>query len=102
MMSERRHLILVTRPPADDEHHVARLRCRSAKADGMAKWRGPIHYNDPDISTVLSLAKERDRQRGKYQYPMITDGLSDGFGGTLITDPPASSPAIQAPLAASH
>jgi hypothetical protein len=27
---------------------------------------------------------------------------SDGAGGTLITDPPASSSAIQMPLAAQH
>jgi hypothetical protein len=73
MMSERRHLILVAPPPTDG---VVRLRRRSAKTDGIAKWRGSIHHSDPNISTVLSLARERDRQKDKYQYPVITVGLA--------------------------
>ena len=84
MMSERRHLILVKPPPADDEHRVARLRRRSAKTDGMAKWRGLIHYSHPNISTVLSLAKERDGRKDKYRYPVITDGLALVFTVALM------------------
>jgi hypothetical protein len=37
------------------------------------------------------------------QYTAANFGAtSDGFGGTLITDPPASSSAMQTPLAAQH
>jgi hypothetical protein len=76
MMSERRRLILVAPAPTDDGHRVVRIRRRSAKTDGMARWRESIHHGDPNISTVLSLAKERDRQKDKYQHCMIMDGLA--------------------------
>jgi len=84
MMSERRHLMLVAPPPTDDEHRVVSIRRRSAKTDGVARWRESIHHGDPNISTVLSLAKERDRQKDKYQYRMITDGLALVFTVALM------------------
>jgi hypothetical protein len=77
MMSERRHLILVAPPPSDDDHRVVRIRRRCAKTDG-------VHHGDPNISTVLSLAKERDCQKGKYQYRMIMDGLALVFTVALM------------------
>ena len=83
-MSERRHLMLVAPPPSDDEHRVVRIRRRSAKTDGMAKWRKSIHHRDPNISTVLSLAKERDRQKDEYPYRVIIDGLALVFTVALM------------------
>jgi hypothetical protein len=64
MMSERRHLLLVAPPPSDDEHRVVR--------------------SDPDTSTVLSLAKERDRQKDKDQYRRILHGLALVFTVALM------------------
>jgi hypothetical protein len=66
----------VAPPPSDDDHRVVRIRRRCAKMDGMAKWRESIHHSDPNISTVLSLAKERDRQKDEYPYRVIIDGLA--------------------------
>src|ERR1700683_3725298 len=60
-------------PPSDDDHRVVRIRRRCAKMDGMARWRQSIHHSDRNISTVLSLAKERDRQKDEYHYRMIMD-----------------------------
>jgi hypothetical protein len=84
MMSERRPLILVAPPPSDDEHRVVRIRRRSAKTDGMAGWRESIHHSDPNISTVLSLAKERDCQKDEYRYRTILDGLALVFTIALM------------------
>jgi hypothetical protein len=84
MMSERRHLMVVAPRPTDDEHRVA------SGFDPPKKWTGwldgatSIHHGDPNISTVLSLAKERDRQKEKYQHRMITDGLAFVFTVALM------------------
>jgi hypothetical protein len=83
MMSERRHLIVVAPPPTDDEHRVA----RGFDPPKRTAWRGcatSIHHGDPNISTVLSLAEEHDRQKDKYRYPVITVGLALVFAVALM------------------
>jgi len=80
-MQERRHLYLVARQSGDDDHRVTHFRPRRAKADGMARWRGPIRDRNPNISSVLSLAKyERDGQENcqedDYRQRMIMNGLA--------------------------
>jgi hypothetical protein len=76
-MPERRHFYLVARQSSDDDHRVVHLRARRAKADGMARWRGPIRDGNPNISSVLSLAKyERDGHEGDSRQRMIMNGLA--------------------------
>jgi hypothetical protein len=53
------------------------FRARRAKADGTARWRGPIRDRKPNISSVLSLAKyERVGHDSDYRQRMITNGLA--------------------------
>jgi hypothetical protein len=76
-MPERRHFYLVARQSSDDDHRVVHFRARRAKADGMARRRGPIRDGNPNISSVLSLAKyERDGHEGDYRQRMIMNGLA--------------------------
>jgi hypothetical protein len=74
-MSERRPLILVA-PGASCRPHLA--------SNGMAGWRESIHHSDPNISTVLGLAKERDCQKDEYRYRTILDGLALVFTIALM------------------
>jgi hypothetical protein len=77
MMSERRHLILGPLQSGDDVHRVVRIWPRCAKAEGAAGRRELIRDRDPNISSILSLAKyERDVQQDDYRRRMIINGLA--------------------------
>jgi hypothetical protein len=76
-MPERRHFYLVARQSNDDDHRVVHFRARHAKADGMARWRGPIRDHNANISSVLSITKyERDGDEDDYRQRMIMNGLA--------------------------
>jgi hypothetical protein len=76
MMSERRHLNFVAPQPSDD-HRVVRFRPRRAKVDRTIKRRERILDRDPNISSVLSLAKyDRHGQEDHYRHRMIMNGLA--------------------------
>jgi hypothetical protein len=76
-MPEHRHYYLVARQSSDGDHRVVHFRARRAKADGMARWRGPIRDRNPNISSMLSLTKyERDGHEDDYRQRMIMNGLA--------------------------
>jgi hypothetical protein len=77
MMSERRHSILGALQSGDDVHRVVRIWPRCAKAEETTGRRKPIHDRDPNISSILSLAKyERDGQEDDYRHRVIINGLA--------------------------
>jgi hypothetical protein len=76
MMSERRHLILVTRQSSDDDHRVDRIRPRRTKMDGTPRSRGLVRDSGPNISSVLSLAKYERGDEDDYRHRMIMNGLA--------------------------
>jgi hypothetical protein len=77
MMSERRHLNFVAPQPSDDDHRVVRFRPRRAKVDRTIKRRERSLDRDPNISSVLSLAKyDCHGQEDDYRHRMIMNGLA--------------------------
>ena len=53
------------------------------------------------LTVSSSAAVETLTQLGQYTAANFS-ATSDGFGGTLITDPPASSSVVQMPLVVQH
>jgi len=77
MISERRHLSLVSPESNGDDYDVIRFRPRRALASGTAGRRQPVHDRDPTISSVLSLAKyERDDQEDDHRHRMTMNVLA--------------------------
>jgi hypothetical protein len=77
MMPERRHLSLGALQSGDDVHRVVRIWPRWAKAEGTAGRRKLIHDRDPNVSSILSLAKyERDGHEDDYRHRLIINGLA--------------------------
>jgi hypothetical protein len=60
---------------SDDNHRVLSFRLHRAKVRKTAKWREPIHDDDPNI--LLSLGKfERDDREDDFRHRMIVNGLA--------------------------
>ena len=83
MMSERRHLILVSPCSSDDYHRVVPFGPRQFKTERMDNQHHRIHKRDPDILLIEKFAKyERNGQDDDYRQRMILNGL--GFAVTVV------------------
>jgi hypothetical protein len=82
MMPKRRHLILVAPQSSDEDRRVGRIRTRHSNVDG-ARLRKPVRGRDPNISSVLSLAKY-ERGEDDYRHRMIMNGLAFVVTAVLI------------------